>query len=99
MATESFLLPVHVSLAAVIIETRLANRHHPFVFGQDDQIIDHGLAPFPFIGMHTNGSEHVRMTVCERAYLGEGFQRDRHAQHVPDPVVPGALEHVFQTGV
>jgi hypothetical protein len=39
------------------------------------------------------------MTVRERAYLGKGFQRDRHAQHVSDPVVPGALEHVFQAGV
>jgi len=37
--------------------------------------------------------------VRQHAYLREGFQRDRHAQHVPDPVVPGTLENIFQADV
>jgi hypothetical protein len=49
--------------------------------------------------MHAGGGEHARMTVRERAYFGKGFQRDRHAQHMANPVVPGALENIIQAGV
>jgi len=55
--------------------------------------------PLALVGMHAHGGEYMRMTMRQRAYFGKGLERDRHAQHVSDPVVPGALENVFQAGV
>ena len=99
MAPESLLLPGHVALAAVIVEAGLADGHHAFVFCQINKIVHRRVAPFPFVRMHADGGEYVRMFKGDLMDLGKSFQRDRHAQHVSDPVVPGALEYSFQAGV
>lgn len=89
---ETLVLPGEVAFAAVVVEAGLADRDHPRVVGQPDQVLDRGIAPLALVRVHANGGVDVGIGTRDREQSWQTLERDRDAEHMADAVLPGPRE-------
>ena len=99
MGAEALLLHVARAVVVMVVEPRLADRHHLGMARQLDQLFDHNVGLLGgIVRMGADRAEHIVMGLDQAAQLVElaDPRRDRH--HQADPCRPGAVEQAVKIG-
>jgi len=99
VTAEALALPVQIALAAVVVQTRLADGHDLGMRCHVHQLVLAGIMALVLIGMHADARRDLGMGLHQGEHLGILLHVDGHAQHVAHAQLAGMIQGLVQAAV